>query len=105
MTIRFAAARHRVRYGATSTKAYGNSAPAIAANDNALIAANDDVVLTSALRFFADHGLCAARRAGDEAESAFAAGDSAGFDWWLSVCRMLDRRLADAVATRTSLAP
>jgi hypothetical protein len=34
------------------------------------------------------------------AENAFFAGDSGQYRWWLGICRMLDRRMADAVAAR-----
>ena len=97
MTIRFAAA-------------YRGGNPVIAralrpalllrhANDNARNPA-DGRVLKAALRHFAEHGLSAAERARENAETAFFAGDSEGYRWWLSICRTLDRRMADAVAAR-----
>jgi hypothetical protein len=51
-------------------------------------------MLHAALRHFAAHGLGAAREARRQAESAFFAGDRQTYDWWLGVCRTLDRRLA-----------
>ncbi len=104
MTIRFAPARNRKWYVPTHTRKASRSIPLLPANDNALEAANDDALLTEALRHFAEHGLCAAERARDKACDAHKAGDGETFDWWLSVCRMLDRRMADAIVARTSLA-
>lgn len=65
-----------------------------AANDNGQTGTIDSEVLEASLRFFAKHGLSAAAEARQEAETCFHAGDTAGFDWWLSICRMLDRRMA-----------
>lgn len=56
-----------------------------------------DVLLRGALRFFAEHGLGAAERARMNAEKAFFAGDRAGYQHWLAICRTIDRRMADAV--------
>jgi len=64
-----------------------------AANDNAGIAVSDQV-MRAALRHFAQYGLGAARIARSKAEDAFFAGDRAQYDWWLSICRALDRRMA-----------
>lgn len=64
-----------------------------AANDNAGIAINDQV-MRAALRHFAEYGLGAARIARTRAEEAFFAGDRKQYDWWLSLCRALDRRMA-----------
>lgn len=68
-----------------------------AANDNA-VTAIDDRVMRAALRHFAEYGLGAARVARGRAEEAFFAGDRAQYDWWLSLCRALDRRLAAQAA-------
>jgi hypothetical protein len=74
-----------------------------AANDDgagqALAKANgttqdSDAVLTAALRLFATHGLSAASHACHAAAEAEAKGDADGIQWWLSVCRTLDRRKA-----------
>ncbi|MBA4164172.1 MAG: hypothetical protein C0510_06015 [Erythrobacter sp.] len=54
----------------------------------------NDLLLDAALRHFARHGIGAARAARAQAETAFFAGDRAGYDWWLAICRTLDRRLA-----------
>ena len=37
-----------------------------------------------------------------EAERALAADDRQGYDWWLGICRTLDRRLAAQVAWRNA---
>lgn len=70
-----------------------------AANDNHHGFTND-VLLRAALRHFAEHGLGAAEQARQSAERAFFAGDRADYDWWLAICRTLDRRMAAAVAAR-----
>lgn len=67
--------------------------PGTAANDNGGLPEND-LLLDAALRHFARHGIGAARAARAQAETAFFAGDRAGYDWWLAICRTLDRRLA-----------
>ena len=65
-----------------------------AANDNGQTGTIDSEVLEASLRFFAKHGLSAAAEACQLAETHFHARDKAGFSWWLSICRMLDRRMA-----------
>ncbi|MGB3472386.1 MAG: hypothetical protein WBA51_16350 [Erythrobacter sp.] len=68
------------------------------ANDNGIVGglpAADERVMQAALRHFAQHGLGAARAAREQAETAFFAGDRAAYDWWLSITRTLDRRLAE----------
>jgi hypothetical protein len=100
MTIRFAAARRgdqRVR------RVLGAVAPLNAANDN-IRGIGNDKLLRAALRHFATHGLGAAEAARARAETAFFAGDRAEYRWWLGICRMLDRRMADAVAARRGAA-
>ena len=64
-----------------------------AANDNGGLE-NSDMLLHAALRHFAEHGLSAAREARAQAENAFFAGDRQAYDWWLAICRTLDRRIA-----------
>ncbi len=73
----------------------GCAAVACAANDNG--AGPADAMLHAALRHFAEHGLAAAQRARRQAEAAFFAGDRQGYQWWLEVCRTLDRRMAAAM--------
>ena len=55
---------------------------------------DSDAVLTAALRLFATHGLSAASHACHAAAEAEAKGDADGIQWWVSVCRTLDRRKA-----------
>lgn len=71
------------------------SLPAIpaAANDNGCDPDND-AVLRSALRLFAEHGLGAGHRAQAKAEEAYFAGERERYRWWLTVTRVLDRKLA-----------
>jgi len=69
------------------------SHPGPAANDNGYLETSDRL-LHAALRHFSEHGLGAAREARDQAERAFFAGDRQSYDWWLAVCRTLDRRMA-----------
>ena len=102
MTIRFVAARNKTIYNPVITRSMYASASMLATNDNGLDAANDDSLLAGALHHFAKHGLSAAQRARDEALTAHAAGDEESYNSWLSVCRMFDWRMADAVATRTA---
>ena len=72
-----------------------------------LLAANDeggehstDSMLHAALRHFAEHGLAAAQRARKQAEAAFFAGDRQSYQWWLEICRTLDRRMASELDAR-----
>ncbi|MEO1488215.1 MAG: hypothetical protein AAFR88_02100 [Pseudomonadota bacterium] len=62
---------------------------------------SDDRLLQAALRHFAEHGLGAARAARAQADAAFLVGDQQGYDWWLSITRTLDRRLAAQAERRT----
>ncbi len=93
MTLHFAAARSAAR----SPIARALRCPPVPSADNDNCATNDDRLLHAALRHFAAHGLRAAREARKQAEQAFFAGDREGYDWWLGVCRTLDRRLAAKV--------
>lgn len=70
------------------------------ANDNGANAEHDQM-LKAALRHFGEHGLGAARMARQSAEAAFFAGDRKRYDWWLGICRMLDRRLAAELESRS----
>lgn len=64
------------------------------ANDNGA-SGTSDAMLHAALRHFAEHGLAAAHRARAQAEAAMRAGDRRGYEWWLEICRALDRRMAN----------
>lgn len=70
-----------------------------AVNDNAAPAL-PDATLDAALRLFATHGMGAAARACEQARVADAQGDAAQGEWWLSVCRTLDRRKAHEYVAR-----
>ena len=74
------------------------------ANDNGPPPANDEALLVETLRHFGNHGLHAAEMAAKSARSAREAGDEAAFANWLSVCRLLDRRLATALEQERSSA-
>ncbi|RZK03624.1 MAG: hypothetical protein EOO76_02260 [Novosphingobium sp.] len=100
MTIRFAAAR---RGDSCVDHVLGRAALLPAANDN-VRTPNDDRMLRAALHHFAAHGLGAAEAARENAETAFFAGDREQYRWWLGICRMLDRRMADAVRVRREAA-
>ena len=90
MTLHFAAARSTT--GSVIARALTRRAIDSPANDNG--DEPDDRMLHAALRHFAEHGLGAARQARRQAERAFFAGDRQAYDWWLGICRTLDRRLA-----------
>jgi len=97
MTIRFAAPPDALapRMSLRRIRAFGS----VPANDNGSDRAAD-AMLHAALRHFAEHGLAAAHRARKQAEAAFFAGDRQGYDWWLEICRALDRRMASELDAR-----
>lgn len=92
MTIHFAAAIHHPASRRLS-KAQARAATASPANDND-VPEGLDKMLHAALRQFAQHGIGAAAHARNQAERAFFAGDRDTYQWWLGICRTLDRRLA-----------
>lgn len=63
-----------------------------AANDNGGNLRSERV--NAALRHFAKHGLAAAQHAREQAILAGKLGDKQSFEWWLDICRALDRRMA-----------
>lgn len=95
MSIRFAARANALaprlsRYGA-------RRAIRRPANDNGSPGANitaDDALLRAALRHFSENGMSAAHMARSRAEQAFFVGDRDAYQWWLDICRLLDRRMA-----------
>lgn len=91
MSIRFAAAINPAssRLLVASAQDWGCEA----ANDNCPLP-GQDLLLNAALRHFAEHGLAAATHAQRQAEKAFFAADHKAYQWWLGICRTLDRRLA-----------
>lgn len=98
MTIRFAAANPE--YNPILARILDAPVLLRAVNDNTA-GISSDRLLKAALRHFAEHGLSAAERARAMAEHAFFEGDRGSYDWWLQICRLLDRRMADAVAARS----
>lgn len=109
MTVYFAAARTAFR--SPVARVLSRRTPGRAANDNGDLSetqANDNLI-HAALRHFATHGMGAAREARKQAESAFFAGDRLGYDWWLGICRALDKRIAgqleDAADTLSAALP
>lgn len=100
MTVHFAPARSVTR--SPLARAFARRTIANAANDNQDRAAalHNDELLHAALRHFARHGMGAAREARKQAEDAFFAGDRGKYDWWLGICRTLDRRMAEELNRR-----
>jgi hypothetical protein len=99
MTIRFAAPPQALA-PRLSPREIGKAC-GLPANDNSGARASD-AMLHAALRHFAEHGLAAAHRARRQAEAAFFAGDRQGYQWWLEICRALDRRMANELGTLLS---
>lgn len=103
MTIRFAAARpaasraHLSRNG--MLRLIGH-----AANDNDACGPNGRA-LRAALAHFARHRIGTATHARNEARKAHFAGDRAGCQHWLEVCRAYDRRMAAALAENLAKGP
>ena len=103
MSFHFAAARTPA--SSHVARVLVRKAPCVAANDN--VGPNgttrldqQDLLLKAALRHFAQHGISAAHEARKHAERAFFSGDRPSYDWWLGICRTLDRRTAEAVVCR-----
>lgn len=104
MPVHFAAARSTAH--SPIARALAKKALARAANDNGNAAQMEaeassfDSMMRAALKHFAEHGLGAAEAARQQAEQAFFTGDRDTYDWWLGVCRTLDRRLAERFERR-----
>ena len=99
MTVRFVSARRR---NPTTALVRGNMIGArvwTAANDNDQLsrAANDEAMLADTLRHFGNHGLNSAEVDALRALAAHDRGDDSCFAHWLSICGMVDRRLAEAI--------
>jgi len=105
MTVHFAAARNIIR--SPVARALSRRVPGRAANDNGDLAGihSNDQLIHAALRHFASHGLGAARAARKQAEAAFFIGDREGYDWWLGICRTLDKRIAGQLENHTNALP
>lgn len=101
MTVHFAAARSAAC--SPIARALARKAVGRVANDNGETGC-DDHLLHAALRHFAEHGLGAAREARKQAEQAFFVGDREAYDWWLGICRTLDKRIAAELDRATQAA-
>ncbi len=99
MTIRFAAPKSSIRNRMECTEA--RAACSLPANDNASEPATE-IMLHAALRHFADHGLAAALHARKQAVAARKLGDTQTYNWWLEICRALDRRMATEIDHRAA---
>ena len=96
MPLHFAAARSTSRSPIARALAKRPCPPAANDNGDAPPAVNGlDPTMRAALTHFATHGLGAAKEAGRLAEQAHRAGDTEAYEWWLAICRALDRRLAE----------
>jgi hypothetical protein len=102
MTIRFAAPRSALDPRLSRRRV--REVCMLPANDNGTVERAHDAMLHAALRHFAEHGLAAAHRARKQAEAAFFAGDRQGYQWWLEICRALDRRMARELVAGTGAA-
>ncbi|WBY16065.1 hypothetical protein PF049_10720 [Erythrobacteraceae bacterium WH01K] len=99
MSIRFAAARRRT--WSPVARALARRARGRAANDNLDGAIVDtDKLLRAALEQFQVHGLGAADHAFAKAERALLSNARDEFEKWHSICRALDRPMADRLAMR-----
>lgn len=67
------------------------------ANDNGGVVTEKH--MHAALRHFAKHGLAAAQHAREQAITAARKGDRQTFEWWLEICRALDRPMARHIDT------
>ena len=94
MPIRFAASLKRT--SCRMPRAHARAMRFQPANDNRgkRVASTH---LHAALRHFAEHGLAAADHARQQALAAADAGDRHSFEWWLEICRALDRRMASRI--------
>jgi len=93
MAIRFAPARDRDILARTVSRRANLHPRTRAANDNAY-PADDQTLLIETLRHFAVHGLGSAEQAKSKAMFAAQTGDQISCQRWLSICGMLDKRMA-----------
>lgn len=103
MPIHFAAARSTAH--SPIARALARKALNRAANDNGDQAWQNafDATMRAALGHFAAHGLGAASEARRQAEFAHRHGDRQSYDWWLGICRTLDRKMAARVDRRMGI--
>ena len=97
MSIRFAAAAASSPLSARMPRERVRDYRPLAANDDRLPVSQTH--MHAALKHFAEHGLAAADHARHQALKAARAGDRQTFDWWLEICRALDRRMAKKAGT------
>ncbi|MDE1468022.1 hypothetical protein [Aurantiacibacter sp. D1-12] len=90
MSIKFAApsAKLRPRMSADRVRAIRP----VHDNDNGDLVG--ETHMHAALRHFAKYGLNAAQHAREQAIAAARNGDRRTFEWWLEICRALDRPMA-----------
>ncbi|MGB7374805.1 hypothetical protein [Pontixanthobacter sp.] len=113
MTIHFAAARGSNGNSSNGDRALSPVARALSrrpilrvANDNGQLSNGlgcNNPLMQAALRHFAQHGLSAASEAAKCAEDAFTAGDREAYDWWIGVCRTLDKRMAAEIQRKNAV--
>ena len=97
MTIRFASAHNSA--SSPIVRVLTSCTLQQPANDNC-DAHGNDILVYQALRHFSAHGLGAAREAHRQAEIAFFEGDRESYNWWLEICRTLDKRTARELANK-----
>ncbi|MGB3165894.1 MAG: hypothetical protein WBA68_03865 [Alteraurantiacibacter sp.] len=90
MSIRFAAPTGRI--AARMSRERVRAFLPMAANDDGAVVGQ--TLMRGALNHFAKHGLHAAQHAREQAIKAGRAGDRQTFEWWLEICRALDRSMA-----------
>lgn len=90
MPIKFAAPAAKLR--SRMSPDHVRAISPIHANDNGDMVG--ETHMHAALRHFAKHGLAAAQHAREQAVAAARAGDRQTFEWWLEICRALDRPMA-----------
>jgi len=98
MSIRFAAPPQAMNVRLRGAKA--RAALMKPANDTGHDGSSQ-AMLRASLRHFAEHGLAAAAHARAKAEEAWFGDDREGYEWWLGICRTLDRRMARELASQT----
>jgi hypothetical protein len=101
MPVRFAAPARMLRPRLSPEEA--RAACWLPANDNSSGTASDAMV-HAALRHFAEHGLAAAHHAHKQAELALGEKNLREFEWWLGICRALDRQMARELDARVKVA-
>ncbi|VVT12590.1 hypothetical protein [Erythrobacter sp. EC-HK427] len=90
MSIRFAASR--TKRSVCMHRELVRMLSLVPANDNGHAVQRN--VMDAALRHFAEHGIAAAQNAREQAILAGKAGERELFEYWLEICRALDRRMA-----------